>query len=187
VHCQHSIARGQEYTHTSQEAAQVRCWVSQLVLFVVSVLQRDEDAEVVRASHHAHACSGKLGTELVVAPCADAFLRALNVESRDRRVVRGLLGQVRDGHRLPVSRDAVGAARGRRSRRLQGRMAVFDLPVTLQESVVRRGAEAEGVTYPEEFAQRRVVGLAWLALDVFLPQSQRRIPRQAVCSVPDPW
>lgn len=26
-------------------------------------------------------------------------------------------------------------------------------------------------TYPEELAQRRVVGLAWLALDIFLPKS----------------
>jgi hypothetical protein len=64
-------------------------------------------------------------------------------------------------------------------------MAIFDLPVTLQESIVRHGAE--GVTYPEEFAQRRVVGLAWLTLDVFLAQHQRRIPRQSMCSVPDPW
>jgi hypothetical protein len=159
--------------------------MSQLVLFVVPVLQRDEDAEVVCASHHAYACSGELGTELVVAPCADAFLGALDVEGGDGWVVGGLFGEVRDRHRLPVSRDAVGAARGRRSRRLQSRMGVFDLPVTLQESIVHRGAEA--ITYPEEFAQRRVVGLAWLALDVFLPQNQRRISRQRMCSVPDPW
>jgi hypothetical protein len=31
-------------------------------------------------------------------------------------------------------------------------------------------------TYPEELAQRRVVGLAWLALDVFLPKSALRLP-----------
>lgn len=46
---------------------------------------------------------------------------------------------------------------------------------------------AEGVTHPEELAQRRVVGFAWLALDVFLPLRQRRILSFGVCNVPDPW
>ena len=35
--------------------------------------------------------------------------------------------------------------------------------------VSEKQRHAEGVTYPEELAERRVVWLAWLALDVFLP------------------
>lgn len=68
--------------------------MSQLVLFVVPVLQRDEDAQVVCSSHHAHACPGEFGTELVISSRADAFLGALDVEGGDRRVMRRLLGEV---------------------------------------------------------------------------------------------
>jgi hypothetical protein len=81
-----------------------------------------------------------------------------------------LFGEVRDGNGLGVASHAVGAARGRRRRGLEGRVGVFNLPVTLQGSVSSAQPAAEGVTYAEELAQRRVVGLAWLALDIFLPE-----------------
>ena len=114
--------------------------MGQLVLLVVPVLQGDEDAQIVCSSDDAHARAGELGAELVIASCADAFLRAVDVEGGDGRVVGGLFGEVRDGDGLVVASDAVGAARGCRGGRLERAVAVFDLPVTLQESVtVGRG------------------------------------------------
>jgi hypothetical protein len=168
VPCEYVNANNQQEARTSQETAQVGCRMRELVLLIASVLQRDEDAEVVCSRNHAHACSGELGTQLVVASCAYAFLGTFDVEGGDGRVVRGLFGEVRDGYGLGVARHAVGAARGRRGGCLERRMAVFNLPVTLQGSVNSARPPAEGVTYAEELAQRRVVGLAWLALDIFL-------------------
>lgn len=52
-------------------------------------------------------------------------------------------------------------------------MGVFDLPITLQLSALVRG-EPPNATYSKEFAQGRVVGLAWLSLDVFLSDCQLR-------------
>jgi hypothetical protein len=49
--------------------------------------------------------------------------------------MRGLLGEVRDSHGLAIAFDAVGGARRCRVGRLEGRMGVFDLPVTLRASV----------------------------------------------------
>jgi hypothetical protein len=72
---------------TSQETAQICCRVGQLVLLVIPVLERDEDAEIVRAGHHAHACSGELCAQLVVAPRADALLGAVHVEGGNGGVV----------------------------------------------------------------------------------------------------
>jgi hypothetical protein len=59
-------------------------------------------------------------------------------------MVRGLFGEVRDGDRLVVASDAVCAARGCRGRRLERGVAVFDLPVTLQSSVVSPAALGRG-------------------------------------------
>jgi hypothetical protein len=105
--------------------------VGQLILFIVPVLEGDEDAEIVCSGDDAHAGTGKLCTELVVASCAYALLGTVDVEGRDGRVVRGLLGEVGNGHELGVTRDAVGTARGRRRGGLEGGMAVFYLPIAL--------------------------------------------------------
>jgi hypothetical protein len=66
--------------------------VSQLVLLIVPVLQSYENAEIVGSRNHAHACSGELGAELVVASCADAFLGTVNEESGDGWMMGGLFG-----------------------------------------------------------------------------------------------
>ena len=95
---------------TSQNTTEVRCRMCELVLFVVSVLQRDEDAQVVRSSDNAHACTGELCAQLVVSLRADTLLRAVDVECGNRRVVGGLFGEVRDGNSLAVAGHAVGAA-----------------------------------------------------------------------------
>ena len=159
----------------------------QLVLFVVPVLERYKDAEVVCSSNNAHACSGELGTELIVASRGHAFLGAIHIKGGDGRVVGGLFGEVGDGHGFCVASNTVGAARGRRGRCLEGRVGVLYLPVTLQGRVSGKRRYAEGATYPEELAQRRVVRLAWLALDIFLAQSQHLSPRRSASSIPDPW
>lgn len=44
----------------------------------------------------------------------------------------------------------------------------------------------QGMTYPEELAQRRIVGLAWLALDIFLIRSQSCLLALHLWSVPSP-
>lgn len=121
----------------------------ELVLLIVPVLEGDEDAQVVCASGDAHTCAGELCAELVVATGNDALFGAVNVEGGDRGVVRRLLGEVGDGDLLGVAGDAVGAARGRRGGRLERLEGVVDLPVAT-----------------EELSERRIVGLAGLALDV---------------------
>jgi hypothetical protein len=110
--------------------------VSQLILLVVSVLQRYEDAEVVCSRNHAHAGSGELRAQLVVASCAYAFLGTVDVKSGDGRVVGGLFGEVRDGNGLRVASNAVGAARRCRGGGLERRVGGLYLPVTLPGSVV---------------------------------------------------
>lgn len=82
----------------------------ELVLFIVPVLQGDEDAQVVRSGNHAHACASELGAQLVVSLCADALLRAVNVEGGHGRMVGGLFGEVGDCDSLAVTSDTVGAA-----------------------------------------------------------------------------
>jgi hypothetical protein len=121
----------------------------ELVLLIVPVLEGDENTQVVCTSGDADACAGELCAELVVATGDDALLGAVNVEGRNRGVVRRLLGEVRDGDLLGVARNAVGTARGRRGGRLEGLEGVVDLPVATKE-----------------LAERRVVGLAGLSLDV---------------------
>jgi hypothetical protein len=123
--------------------------VCELVLFIVPVLQGDEDAQVVCSGNNAHACAGKLCAKLVIAAGNDTLLGAVDVEGGYGRVVRGLLGEVGDGDLLGVAGDAVGAARGRRGGRLEGLEVVVDLPVAA-----------------EELAEGRVVGLAGFPLDV---------------------
>jgi hypothetical protein len=106
----------------------------ELVLFIPPVLQGDEDAQVVRSSHDAHACTGKLRAQLIVASCGDALLWTVDVEGGNGRVVRCLLGEVGNSDGLVITFEAVGGARGCRGGCLEGGVGIFDLPVTLRES-----------------------------------------------------
>jgi hypothetical protein len=126
--------------------------MGQLVLLVISVLERDEDAQIVRSGHDAHACPGEFCAQLIVTSRADALLGAFYVEGGDGRVVGSLFGEVRDGDGLAVAGEAVRAARGSRGWRLEGWVGIFNLPVTLSR-VSRVPRRAEGVTYAEELAQ----------------------------------
>lgn len=141
--------------------------MSELILFIVAVLQRNEDAQIMRACHNAHTCPSELCAELVVAPGTNAFFWAVNIECGNGRVMGGLLGEVGYSHGLVVACDAVGTARRRRSWGLQGRVGVFNFPVALRRSV---GAERSQhfAAYSEELAQSRIIRLARLALDIFL-------------------
>ena len=56
----------------------------------------DKDAQVVLTGADADAGSGEFGRDLVKASGDDASLGAVNVKGRDRRMVRGLLGEVVD-------------------------------------------------------------------------------------------
>lgn len=65
-----------------------------LILLIVSVLQGDENAQVVRACNYSNTCAGEFGAQLIVTLGADALLRAVDIESRDGRVMRGLFGEI---------------------------------------------------------------------------------------------
>ena len=106
----------------------------ELVLLVVPVLQRDEDAQVVRSRYDAHTCAGKLCAQLIVSFCGNAFLRTVDVEGGDGRVVGGLFGKIRDRDSLAIAGYAVGAAGRSRVWCLHDGVCVFDFPVTLQRS-----------------------------------------------------
>jgi hypothetical protein len=107
--------------------------VCELVLLVVAVLQGDEDAQVVGTGDDADVGARELCAQLVEAAGNDALGGAVNVEGGDGRVVRRLLGQVRDLDGL-VGGDAGGGARGLGAGRvLERRLRVLDLPVAAEE------------------------------------------------------
>jgi hypothetical protein len=78
--------------------------MGKLVLFIASVLQCNEDAQVMCSWHHAHTRASELGAQLIVPPSHNTFLRAVDVEGGNGRVVRSLLGDVGDGDELVVAR-----------------------------------------------------------------------------------
>jgi hypothetical protein len=106
----------------------------ELVFLVAPVLQANEDAQIVRSSHHTHACTSKLRAQLIVASCSNALLGTVDVEGGNGRVMGRLFGEVGDGDGLAITFEAVGGAGGCRPGCLEGGMDVFDLPVTLRSS-----------------------------------------------------
>ena len=130
----------------------MRGWMCELVFLIISLLEGDEDAQVVLPRCHFDTGTGEFGRYLVKSPGSDTLLRAVDVEGGNGRVVGGLFGEVGDSDSLAVAGHAVGAARGSRVRCLQGGVRVFDLPVTLQVSVLVCNTLCK--TYPEELAQR---------------------------------
>ena len=78
-----------------------------LILFIVSVLQSNENAQIMRSSHNTYASTCEFGAYLVVTLRTNAFFRAIDVESGNRRVVGGLFGKVGDGDELALARDTV--------------------------------------------------------------------------------
>ena len=81
-------------TLTSQNTTKVRCWMSELVLLVVPVLQRDEDAQIMCSSDNAHTCTSEFCAQLVISLSTNALLGTVDVEGGYRRVVGGLFGKV---------------------------------------------------------------------------------------------
>ena len=104
-------------------------WVFELVRFVVALLDRDEDAEVVLPRHHLDRGPGELGHNLIKTASVDPLFRAIDVEGAHGGVVRRLLRQVANadwfgrvrrhfGNRHGGRRTAVpGAERAERSKR----------------------------------------------------------------------
>ncbi len=74
----------------------MRCRMRELVLLIVPIPQRDEDAEVVCARGDSDARSGKLCAELIETAGDDALLGTVDVEGGHGRMVGGLLGEVGD-------------------------------------------------------------------------------------------
>ena len=88
-HVSHAHAQG-----TSKDTAEVRCRVLQLISLVITLVQGDEDSQVVLAGHDLNRSARELGRDLVIAPGIETLLRAADVEGADWRVVGGLLSQV---------------------------------------------------------------------------------------------
>lgn len=103
----------------------------ELVFLVVPVLEGNEDSQVVGSSHDPHTCTGELCAELIIASCTDALFGTIDIEGRNRGMMRCLLGEVGYCHSLAVALGAAGGARGCRVGCLERRMGVFDFPVTL--------------------------------------------------------
>ena len=85
----------------------------ELVLFIISVLQGDEYAQVVRSSDNAHTCASELCAQLIIPSRTDAFFGTVDVKGRNWRVMGSLLCKVRHCDCFAVAGHAVGAAGGR--------------------------------------------------------------------------
>ncbi len=68
--------------------------VGELVLLIISTMDCDEDTQVMSAWCNANARPRKFCTQLIESPSRYALDRAVDVEGGDRRVVRGLLGEI---------------------------------------------------------------------------------------------
>lgn len=86
----------------------------QLVFLVVAVLECDKDSKVVCTRYYTDASASKLGTELIEASRSYTLLGAIDIECRDRWVVRGLLRKVRDFDNSVLAGGTCGTARRRR-------------------------------------------------------------------------
>lgn len=145
--------------------------MSQLIFFVVALLDIDEDAEVVLAGAHADAGTGEFGADLIETARRYASLGAVDVEGGDWGVVGGLFCQVAHLDFVVSVRDGGGAIGGggdSREVRFLGDV-VIDFPGALRCLLaIRAEGEREGRSYPEEFTQGGVVWFAGFPLDIFL-------------------
>lgn len=107
----------------------------QLVLFIISFLDINENPQVMLTRTDADTRSGEFRADLVESSSRNSSFRAVNIEGRDRRMMRRLLGQITDFNRLfaAVAVDfcgAVGCVGARRGRDCGSR--VLDLPSALE-------------------------------------------------------
>ena len=106
----------------------------QLVFLVIAVLECDKDPQVVCACYHPNAGARKFSTELIEASRTYTLFGTIDVEGRDRWMVRSLFSEVRDLDNPILAGKTRRTARGRRVRVMfQGRGCVLDLPVTLSQ------------------------------------------------------
>ena len=82
----------------------------QLVLFVVSAVQRYENAQIMCSSNNANIGSCEFRTELVEPSSGDALLRTIDIECGNGRMVGGLFCEVGELDTL-VASDTAGATR----------------------------------------------------------------------------
>lgn len=134
VNCHNKLSAGLEIT--SQEATQVCSGMGKVVRLVIPVVQRDVDSLIVNSRSDTNTSACELGADLVEATGRNALLWTVDIVSGDGRMVRGLLGEVRDLNWLSGSiwLDFVA---------LDHRDVVLDLPLTLgkpSERVLRERA-----------------------------------------------
>lgn len=92
---------------SAQESAKVRRRVGKLVGLAVALVEGDEDAHVVLAGKDLDRGAGELGRDLIEAPGRNALFGTGDMEGAHRRVVGGLLGEVRDADGAVVLGGAV--------------------------------------------------------------------------------
>lgn len=102
-----------------------------LVFLVSSAVDCDENAQIVGAWRYADAGPGELCAQLVKAPRCYSLDGAIDVECRDRRMVGGLFGDVRDSY---WSLGGVGGGCSYDFLRIakDRRRAILDFPVALK-------------------------------------------------------
>ena len=75
----------------------------ELIFLVVSALNVDENAEIVSSWRHPNTGSCEFCAELIESSSCETFFGTIDEESRDRRVVRSLFGQIRHPYFLAGS------------------------------------------------------------------------------------
>ena len=102
----------------------------QLVLFMVSALHIDKYSKIVGSGRNSDARACKFCTELIKAPSRNSFLRTIDPKGGNRGVVRGLLREVGDFHRL-IFRTSLVDGRYFMALSKNCRLLVLDNPITL--------------------------------------------------------
>jgi hypothetical protein len=69
----------------------VRSGVSELIFFIISLLQSHEYPQIMLAGTHSDTRTGEFGADLVEAASSDAPFGTVDIERRNWRVVRRLL------------------------------------------------------------------------------------------------
>lgn len=87
-------SRRPDKCRTSEDTAEESGRVGKLILLVIPPVQGDKNAFVVNAWDNLDARAGEFGAQLIVSGSRNAFLGTVDVESRDRWVVRGLLRKI---------------------------------------------------------------------------------------------
>ena len=67
----------------------------ELIFLIIPLLQRDENAEIMRASRDSDIRACELRSNMIISSCIDPLIGAIDPECRHRRMMRRLLCKIR--------------------------------------------------------------------------------------------